>query len=105
MGQKSFPRPAAYAVNRITGEVGVIQQYPQLVGQQEADQQSAGGANLISSLDWQAAEFHTLKSDGTTAAEYRNVPIRDLRIAKVSEIPAKRRPSEAQARKFGYPLK
>ncbi len=100
MGAKIFPRAAAFCVNRITGDVGVIHQYPQ----EEGGGQEKDGSPVIT-LNHEVAEVHVLNTDGTTGAQYRNVPIRDLRIAKVSELPAKRRMSEAMARKYGYPLK
>jgi hypothetical protein len=97
MAQKTFPRQGALAFNKVTGTVGVIAQYPQQLG--------SDGVSQIVTLDNFNAEWHELNDDGTTKAEHRNVPVRDLRIATVTEIPRKRRPSEAQARKLGYPLK
>ena len=97
MAQKLFPRQGAIAFNKVTGTTGVIAQYPMQVGS-EVD----GG---IVTLDNFSCEWHELNDDGTTKGEHRNVPMRDLRIATVSEIPRKRRPSEAQARRLGYPLK
>jgi hypothetical protein len=97
MAQKTFPRQGALAFNKVTGTVGVIVQHPMLVG-------SAVEGGLVT-LDNFMCEWHELNDDGTTKAEHRNVPLRDLRIATVTEIPRKRRPSEAQARKLGYPLK
>lgn len=98
MAVKTFPRAGAFCVNRLTGDVGVIFQYPQ--------QQGGGGEDApVVTLDYEVAEVHVLKTDGTTGAHYRNVPIRDLRQAKVSELPAKRRMSAAVAAKYGYQMK
>lgn len=98
MAVKAFPRAGAFCVNRLTGDVGVIFQYPQ-------EQGGGGEGSPVITLDHEVAEVHVFKKDGTTQAEYRNVPVRDLRIAKVSELPAQRRMSAAVAAKYGYQMK
>jgi hypothetical protein len=94
---KPFPRNGAYCHLKPTGEVGIVHQYPQ---------QNGGGADEdgspIVTFDPATAEVHVLNDDGTTRAEYRNVPISEIRQAKLKEIPTKRRPTAAQAKKYGY---
>lgn len=94
MAVKPFPRAGAFAV--LNKEVGIIFQYPQV--------NSAGVDNdrAIDTLDEKSAEFHVLAPDGTTERVLRNVPVTSLRQATVKQIPARRRPSEAAARKYGY---
>lgn len=97
---KPFPRKGAFAVSTLTGQVGIINQYPQEnpVGVEDRE----GKTHPIIKLDSGACEFHVLNPDGTTKEELRNVPVTEIRQAMVKEIPAKRRPTQQQQIKFGY---
>lgn len=94
---KPFPRQGAFCVIGTTREVGVIHQYPQ----QNGGGEEAPGKPIIT-FDPDAAEVHVLNEDGSTKAEYRNVPVRDLRIATLKEIPRPRRMNAVLAAKYGY---
>lgn len=101
MAVKTFPRASAFGVLKPTGQVGVIQQYPQQnpVGTEDR----AGKSYPIITLDHGACEFHILDATtGNTVSELRNVPIAEVRQATAKEIPAKRRPTAAQQLKYGY---
>lgn len=90
---KPFPREGAFCV--LDKKVGIIFEYPQL-------NPSGEGDGLVLAPDASSAEVHFLNPDGTTGDRVRNVPVRALSQAKLSQIPAKRRPSDAQAKKYGY---
>jgi hypothetical protein len=102
MAVKPFPRAGAFAVLDGLGgpRVGIIHEYPMQVtaGAEDRD----GNVSPITKLDASTCEFHVLDADGTTKAELKNVDIERVRQARISEIPRKRRPSEVQAKKFGY---
>jgi hypothetical protein len=100
MAVQPFPRAGAFAVLKTTGQVGIIHEFPQQnpVGTEDRD----GKTHPIITLDQESCAFHTLKADGSTDAELRNVPVSEVRQAKAKEIPSKRRPTAAQIVKFGY---
>lgn len=92
MGVKPFPRAGAFCV--LDKKVGIVFEYPQ-VAQASPDTE-------IVTLDHSSAEVHFLDSNGETESKIRNVPVGALSQAKLSQIPSKRRPTEAQAKKYGY---
>lgn len=91
-GVKPFPRQSAFCT--LSGKVGVIYEYPQI--------NRAGGDSSVDTLDYESAEVHFMDAKGETNEVVRNVPVRALTIAKLSQIPAKRRPTDAQGKRFGY---
>lgn len=91
-GVKPFPRQSAWAV--LGKQIGVIHEYPQI--------NKAGGESAVDTIDPGAAEVHFVNAKGETTEVVRNVPIGALSIAKLNQIPAARRPSAAQAKRFGY---
>lgn len=91
MGVKPFPRQGAFVA--LDKKVGIIFEYPQLNYNGEADAMVP---------DASSAEVHFMDAKGETTEQVRNVPVRALTQAKLSQLPAKRRPTEAQAKRFGY---
>lgn len=91
MSVQPFPRAAAFCV--LDKKVGIIHEYPQMNYNAEFDAMEP---------DPTSAEVHFIDTKGETTSQVRNVPVRALSQAKLSQIPAKRRPTEAQAKKYGY---
>ncbi len=88
MGVKPFPRQGAFCV--IDKKVGIIYEYPQVI------------PGEVDTIDANSAEVHIIDSKGETESRHRNVPVAALTQAKLSQIPAKRRPTDAQAKRYGY---
>jgi hypothetical protein len=93
MGVKPFPREGAFCV--LDKKVGIIFEYPQI--------NSAGsGESNVDQIDTQSAEVHFINEKGETTERVRNVPVGAISQAKLAQIPSKRRPTDAQAKKYGY---
>ena len=91
-GVKPFPRQSAFCV--LAGKVGIIFEYPQV--------NATGDEKNPVSYDPSSAVVHFMNAKGETNEVVRNVPVNALSIAPLSKIPASRRPTDAQAKRFGY---
>ena len=89
---KPFPRQGTWCV--LDKKVGIIHEHPQI---------NSGGPGGVDTIDFDSAEVHFVnEKTGDTTSVARNVPVAALSQAKAAQIPAKRRPEAAVAKRLGY---